>query len=396
MLIPYKVKNPTTRFPYATVAILAVNAIVYALTTDHFLVIREQALRAYSFTWGLSPAWAFFTASFLHGDIFHLGGNMLFLWVFGRAVEDRLGVARFLVVYVIAGFAGDLCQAMLGATSGDPVPTLGASGCIMGLLGAYWYLFSWSPVCVFYFFWIFLFVRVGTFEIAAFWMIALYVLMDVVSGITTGATGAAGSVANFAHVGGAAAGAILCFALGMRRDSHALSKAKATYADVRNLGDLTVSELETMLRHDPTNPAVIRAAIAPANSAGRMDIVQEAMEKSGMALMEKDPELVATYLTDLKGDLGCFPLGRLIWLADNRQHAGDTQSALKLYERIAECYPDTPDMETALCRMAQIHWNANHDAAGARQCIETMLERFPYGPMALAGENLLRQMDQAA
>jgi membrane associated rhomboid family serine protease len=396
MLIPYRVKNPITRFPFATVAILAANMGVFALTSEYFLVIRHPVLVAYSFTWGVSPPWTFFTAAFLHADIFHLAGNMLFLWVFGRAVEDRLGVGRFLAVYLVAGMAGDVLQALLGSAAADPVPTLGASGCIMGLLGAYWYLFSWSPVCVFYFFWILFFIRVGTFEIAAFWVIGAYVMLDVLSGAWNSATGVVGGVANFAHVGGAAAGALVCFALGMKRDTGAVSKAKATYADVKDLGDVPLLQLVTMLEQDPANPSIVRAMLGPAIAAGERDLVDRVMARAGSVLMEKDPDLVATYVADLGGDPSLYPIGQLMWLADNQQHSGDPDMALKLYQRITERFPDTPDMETALCRMAQIHWNVRRDGQSARQCVDAMLAKSPFGPMASVGEALLRDIEQAA
>jgi membrane associated rhomboid family serine protease len=396
MLIPYGVKNPISRFPYATTAIIAINIVVFALTTKSFLVIRDDALRAYSFTWGLSPVWTFFTAAFLHVDIFHVAGNMLFLWVFGRAVEDRLGVARYITVYLIAGLAGDLLHALLGSAGGQAIPTLGASGCIMGLLGAYWYLFSWSPVCVFYFIWIFFFIRVGTFQIAAFWIIAAYVLMDVLSGVAGSMAGATGGVANFAHVGGAVAGALLCFFLGMKRDTGALSRAKASYADTTTLGDIPLLELVTMADNDPGNPAIIRALIAPALDAGQPELVRRAMERAGAAMVDRDPDLVATYLSDLAGDPKVYPIGQIMWLANSRQHSGDTDMALKLYQRVVDTYPNTPDGEMALYRAAQIVWGVHHDADCARRCIETMLKRFPNGPLALSGEDLLRQIDRAA
>jgi len=167
LFLPYRVKNPWKHFPYTTVAIIAVNVLVYSLTTESFLHIREEVVEGYAFQFGVSSFMSLFYAMFLHQDIFHIGGNMLFLWVFGPAVEDRLRPGRYLLVYFATGIVGALLQSFIDTAAGHSAPCIGASGCIMGVMGAYWYLFSWSTVCVFY--WIF--IRLGVWEIDAFWVI---------------------------------------------------------------------------------------------------------------------------------------------------------------------------------------------------------------------------------
>lgn len=99
MLIPYRVKNPTKHFPFATLGLITANIIVYILTTDSFLAIREDVVERYAYAFGVSPFINFITAAFLHTDPFHLLGNMLFLRVFGPPVEDRLRIPRYLAVY---------------------------------------------------------------------------------------------------------------------------------------------------------------------------------------------------------------------------------------------------------------------------------------------------------
>ena len=155
-------------------ALICINTLVFALTSHAFLFIRMDVVDAYALRWGASPFYTLFTALFLHGSITHLLGNMLFLWVFGPAVEDRLRVPGYLGLYLLAGLTGHAAQAGLGAVEGIFVPNIGASGCIMGVLGAYWYLFSWSKVCVAYFFWIFFRIYYGVLEIAAVWVIGAY------------------------------------------------------------------------------------------------------------------------------------------------------------------------------------------------------------------------------
>ncbi|HOP79584.1 MAG TPA: rhomboid family intramembrane serine protease, partial [Armatimonadota bacterium] len=105
MLIPYRVKAPVSRFPIATVTIIAINVLVYLLTIDGNLMIKEHIALRYAFGGSELPILNVFTGAFLHADIFHVGGNMLFLWVFGQAVEDRLGIPKFLAVYLGTGVA---------------------------------------------------------------------------------------------------------------------------------------------------------------------------------------------------------------------------------------------------------------------------------------------------
>jgi hypothetical protein len=79
-------------------------------------------------------------------------------------------------------------------------------------------------------------------------------------------------------------------------------------------------------------------------------------------------------------------------LAADRERAADNGRTLKLYYAVVQRFPDTPDVETALCRMAQLYWNAYRDAPNARRCVEVLLQGFPYSPMAAFGQSLLRQM----
>jgi membrane associated rhomboid family serine protease len=137
-----------------------------------------------------------FLSMFLHGGFLHLIGNMLFLWIFGDNVEGRLGHLRFLLFYLICGVAASAIHTQMNLDS--LIPTIGASGAIFGVLGAYWFCFPHSLVTVFY--WIFLFF--GTFQIRASWLLGLYVGLDILKGLND--TG--GNVAVWAHIGGFFAG----------------------------------------------------------------------------------------------------------------------------------------------------------------------------------------------
>lgn len=389
MLIPYRVKNPPKRFPYATLGLIVINVIVYMCTTESFMAISRPVADRYAYAFGVSPVLSFFTAAFLHADIFHILGNMLFLWVFGPSVEDRLGIPKYLALYFITGFVGAMCQGGLDmALHGRIMPVIGASGCIMGIIGAYWFLFTWSTVCVAYFFWIFVYIRYGVWEVKAIWIIGLYVLMDVWNGLS----GFGGGVANFAHVGGAIAGALLCLALRAKRDSEALSDARAIHADFKDLDNMPFHALQTMLEEDPHNLELLRAMFGPAVKLGQQAAIDRAMEAFGPQLVTQDPRLVAHYLTILQGKAEIYQSVHLLRLAGLMERSGEAQNAIDIYRLIAEGRPADPAAETALYRIALCSWNSFRNAATARACLMQLQQRFPHGEMMPFARQLWNQM----
>jgi len=147
-MLPFKDDNPTRTFAIVVVALIAVNAAVFLYQAG--LPYPEQKRFVYSyaaipavivglrhlpFETGFPAVGTLFTSMFLHGGVLHIGGNMLFLWVFGNNIEDLLGHVRFIAFYVVCGVAAMAAQVMIHP--GSVVPALGASGAIAGVLGAY-------------------------------------------------------------------------------------------------------------------------------------------------------------------------------------------------------------------------------------------------------------------
>ena len=212
-MIPLRDVNPSGRFPAVTVAIILVctAAFLFELalgdTLGHF--VQAYALVPRSITYGLEThtlgtesVAPFFTSMFLHGGWLHLIGNMWFLWIFGDNVEDILGHFRYALFYLVCGLAAGLTHYFLSPHSS--VPTIGASGAIAGVLGAYLVRFPAARVVTL--------VPLGFFlqvmELPAWLMLGLWFLVQAVGGfVTLGAAG--GGVAWWAHVGGFLAGVIL-------------------------------------------------------------------------------------------------------------------------------------------------------------------------------------------
>jgi membrane associated rhomboid family serine protease len=165
---------------------------------------------------GPGPVLTILTSMFLHGGLFHVGGNMLYLWIFGNNVEDTLGHGRFLVFYLVSGMAAAVAQTLVNPAS--TIPMVGASGAVSGVLGAYLLLFPHATVLtlvVIGFFW--RFVHVPAMLVLGFWIV-----VQLLNGFITfsaarqgGVEG--GGVAWFAHIGGFLAGMLLLFLLRPRR-----------------------------------------------------------------------------------------------------------------------------------------------------------------------------------
>jgi membrane associated rhomboid family serine protease len=205
------------RWPIVTAALVIANVVVflYELSLngqDPYRLVefiqkwgvipREYALgRDLPPTIGL-PYWStLITSMFIHGGWGHLLGNMLYLWIFGDNVEDRFGRAAFILFYLAAGVAGAVAQIV--ASGASPLPTVGASGAIAGVLGAYIFMFPTKRVRVFAYFFIF--------DVPAYFVIGLWALMQFIAGFgSLGAHVAAddNNVAYLAHVGGFAAGVV--------------------------------------------------------------------------------------------------------------------------------------------------------------------------------------------
>jgi membrane associated rhomboid family serine protease len=166
---------------------------------DRAVAIGEQDPQAVPIPIDQAPWWeTLFTSMFMHGGFLHIAGNMLFLWVFGNNIEDRLGRVKFLLFYLLAGLIAVYTQALIDPAS--TAPTIGASGAIAGVLGAYALLFPKARVLTL----IFIIFFVTLVEIPALILLAIWFLLQFVPALGQVAVDPGGGqgVAYFAHVGG--------------------------------------------------------------------------------------------------------------------------------------------------------------------------------------------------
>jgi hypothetical protein len=221
-VLPIRDINPSPRrtFPVVNVILIALNVLVFLFELslgprlEGFLMAAAFVpARAWSGTGGgvVPEATSALLSMFLHGGWAHLLGNMLFLYIFGDNVEDRLGHLRYLIFYLLCGYASTFAHAFFNAAS--VMPAIGASGAISGVLGAYLVLFPRARIVTLV--WLFIFVRFV--EIPVLVYLPLWFLMQFFSGVSSlhaANPDAAGGVAWFAHIGGFIAGPVLLFLLG--------------------------------------------------------------------------------------------------------------------------------------------------------------------------------------
>ena len=207
-MIPLRDVIPTRTTPVVTTSLIAINVLVFLYQWS----LGEDAGTQFIFTWGLVPAYfswlTVLTSMFLHGGFLHVGGNMLYLWIFGDNVEDRMGRGRFVAFYLACGFIAALTQMFVNP--GSTVPMVGASGAIAGVMGAYFVMFPHSRILT-----LIPFIFLQVVEVPAMFFLPIWFLMQFLNGVgsITRVEAATGGVAFWAHIGGFVFGVLGGFAL---------------------------------------------------------------------------------------------------------------------------------------------------------------------------------------
>lgn len=223
-MVPLRDENPTRITPYVTYGLIIANILVFI----YELTLPEQQLTRFFYSWAVVPCqlthicpvaarlpvfplpeWVtLITSQFLHGGFLHVAGNMLFLWIFGNNVEDRLGHLKFLIFYLVCGVLASLTQWYFSSNSA--IPSLGASGAIAGVMGAYILRYPQAQVLTLLPLGIF----ITTVKLPAFLFLGVWFAQQALYGVASLDAPAnigmeSGGVAYWAHAGGFIFGAIL-------------------------------------------------------------------------------------------------------------------------------------------------------------------------------------------
>ncbi|MGH7884482.1 MAG: rhomboid family intramembrane serine protease [Thermodesulfobacteriota bacterium] len=205
-MIPLKDNVNTAKFPFVNYLLLTLNIILFA-----YVVLGENNLNRFYYEYGLIPAKfisvknfdilerikPFFTSMFIHGSLFHITGNMLFLYIFGDNIEDEVGHFNYIIFFLICGFVAALFQIFSNMNS--QIPMIGASGAVSGVLGAYLVFFPYSRILTL----VPIFIFIQLIYIRASIFIFIWFLIQFISGVVRfGLVEGAGGIAFWAHIGG--------------------------------------------------------------------------------------------------------------------------------------------------------------------------------------------------
>ena len=207
-MLPLRDENPTTRVPYVNYLLIALNILVFV-----FQVMLAAEQEAFVYQFALIPAQMtagirvedvldVFTSMFMHAGLAHIGGNMLYLWIFGDNVEDAMGHGRYLLFYLIGGVTASAAHVLTNPAS--QIPTVGASGAIAAVLGAYLVLYPQSRVVTLIF--LGYFIRLAM--VPAILVLGLWFVLQLFQGVLTLGAADVGGVAFWAHIGGFVAGLV--------------------------------------------------------------------------------------------------------------------------------------------------------------------------------------------
>lgn len=215
-MIPLRALLLRRSTPVVTILLIVINLVAFLFEISLPPLLREEFVSHYALVPDRFIASSLLTSMFLHGGWFHLIGNMWFLWVFGSHIEDAIGGGRYLIFYLISGAASAVVQ--LYVNLGSPIPTLGASGAIAGVMGAFLLLYPRARVVTL----VFIFIFITTVELPAAFMLLYWFALQLLSGISSLASvSQAQGIAWFAHIGGFVAGLLFIrFFAGTRRSRY--------------------------------------------------------------------------------------------------------------------------------------------------------------------------------
>ncbi|MFZ4507134.1 MAG: rhomboid family intramembrane serine protease [Fimbriimonas sp.] len=379
MLLPYRSKNPPESLPIVTCILLFANILTFVLTSNG-VEIREDVVKAAALSANNFSARTLFTSMFLHGDIIHLLGNMWFLYLFGFSVEGRLRSFKFLPLYLLSGLAGSLLHHFIFGVQSPDIPSLGASGAIMGVLGAALFMFPYGKVDFFY--WIGYFWH-GTFVWPMWGVGLLYLGQDVLFALLLGGRD---GVAHLAHIGGALGGFVLCTCLRPMRDSERASDARATFSESKDLSLLSSSELADLHRGNPNEAVIVlnwvtRGLRDPGGP--KAEAVQAFQRLLPTIVRDEEIRSVGYCVAALSRTPGVISARWMAETASRLEREGEYQNAMHIYESIlADPKAQDGDRESALFRIGMLSESAFRNFQRAQDSYQTIIQRYPMSPFA--------------
>ena len=401
MLLPYRCKNPPESYPYVTVGIIVANFLVYAFTTHNLLVIKQGVVADFAVSPETMNLFRILSAMFLHENPLHILGNMLFLWLFGSSVEGRLRSGKFAALYFGSGICAQMTQLFSQMAIHDTHTFgLGASGAIMGIAGAYIYMFPHAIIVVFRF-WFFMFrLIVGPADWKAWWVIGYFMAINVVNAIITQSLGFSDGTAYMCHVGGFGSGLLIAMLMRPKRDTEIYSQVQATRADVKgDLSQMTLYDLETLLETPTDNMEIVTTycwkLLMDGGPSGEHKCIKT-LNKYKLRLLDTgDPVKIASIALKLPAGTDTLPAVFYLQLGGKLEGVGAQDDAGLCYRRAFDMDKTSRDAEIALIRLGRLLEYHYKNPEQAREAYTVLLTLFPFGPSSEAAQKALERLPVA-
>ncbi|RJP71446.1 MAG: rhomboid family intramembrane serine protease [Candidatus Abyssobacteria bacterium SURF_17] len=400
MLLPIKIETEIQKFPLFTCVIIAANAIVFISMLLLPRAVLEMAYHDFGFSPDRLDALTLITSMFIHAGWLHIIGNMYFLWLFGRAIEQHLNRSVFVLLYVASGIAGAFLQMGLTPEYMADVPCIGASGAISGILGAYMLLYPWEEVYCIYF--SFTMRYATSITLSTIWVLGSWFILQFVNALWLSPQTAEASVAFWAHIGGFAFGAAVAAifkyssALIKHLQQRSLTFLIEEYSDLLKAGKTkdAAERLDSALKLDSSNPLVLgelgRFELGRNNPGEARKHFRQSLRK---ALEQKDDAQAAAAYLGLMAARDKPP--------DNAERLiiGRRFARLKKYGHAlgimgAAFQPDAEmrGLDKLLYEMAEIFAGPLKDFARAEAAYNLLIELFPHSPRSLDADYQLRKL----
>jgi membrane associated rhomboid family serine protease len=397
--LPIGTDRRMRRVPWVTWSLIALNVIVYALTSSDPTVYDRLGLIPNR------PAFhTLFTYQFVHVSIGHIFWNMYFLWLFGPHVEDALGRVTFIALYLGGGVAAGLLHMAISLIlAGHGVleaPLVGASGAISSVLAPFAIRFHRAQIRLFWLPGLLIPGGWSRLEMPALWGLSVWLLQNVGGAAKSVIAPEQGGTAYWAHIGGFVFGLIAAYLTGLLQEGHRdylLQDARASLGRGHDLLSEAIQRYRLFLDHDPDN-APVRVELAralaqshPQGEAGREEAAVEML--AAVRLFQKQsrlPEAVqaCAEAQSLGLALPLPPRDRLR-LSRTAEEAGASDTAARLLRALIEETPDAPEDEMARLRLGQLLLPARPDEA--RDVLSSFLDRYPESAWTRRAQELLQQ-----
>jgi membrane associated rhomboid family serine protease len=370
MFLPLRTDSPLKSTPYVNWLLIIVNVLVYMITATH----PPQWSQAFALQPNTPSVIQFITYQFLHGSVMHVGGNMLFLYIFGNSVNDKMGNIGYLAFYLAGGVVAALFYTL---TEHNGTPMIGASGAISAVTGAYLILFPRSMVTIIYFFFF-----IGKYELQSLWFILAFFVLDLMN--SSGQDG----VAHMAHIGGTIFGCIVCLVLVVTHllprdqwDVWALIQRwnkRRQYRDLVSRGfnpfDYTQTMRENNRKADDPNTAralELREKLNAAIGLRNMEVAADFY----VQMIQLDPTQVLSRQNQMD-------------VATQLHHSNRQAEAAEAYEKLLRTYPNTDRRELVELTVG-ILYSRLRQFDKARQHLATAIDRLHEGrEMEIAREEM--------